>query len=250
MSNKQNRFANLTFNSFKELAMDKSLSKYEKIGFPDSYRLGKEECIFQDILSKLPALKAEKKIVLDIGPGCSELPEMLINLCRENKHDLILIDSVEMLAHLPDDLNIKKIAALYPNCPEIIAEMKGKVDAIVCYSVLHYILVDAAFFRFLDMSLSLLAPGGHFLIGDIPNISKRKRFFASETGINFHQEFMNTTELPSVSFNEIEHDQIDDTVVFALLQRARAQGFDAYVLPQNPNLPMANRREDILIVRP
>ena len=61
---------------------------------------------------------------------------------------------------------------------------------------------------------------------------------------------MKTTNLPKVTFNQIEHDQIDDTVVFALLQRARAQGFDAYVLPQNPKLPMANRREDILITRP
>jgi hypothetical protein len=48
----------------------------------------------------------------------------------------------------------------------------------------------------------------------------------------------------------IEHDQIDDAVVFALVQRARAAGFDAYVLPQDASLPMANRREDILIVRP
>jgi len=124
------------------------------------------------------------------------------------------------------------------------------VDAILCYSVLHYVLVDTAFFRFLDVSLSLLAPGGQMLIGDIPNISKRKRFFASETGIRFHQEFMKTTELPDVGFNRIEHDQIDDAVVFSLLQRSRAQGFDAYVLPQNPALPMANRREDILITRP
>ena len=88
------------------------------------------------------------------------------------------------------------------------------------------------------------------LIGDIPNISKRKRFFASETGVRFHREFMKTTELPSVTFNQIEHDQIDDAVIFAMLQRARAQGFDAYVMPQNPILPMANRREDILITRP
>jgi len=102
----------------------------------------------------------------------------------------------------------------------------------------------------LDASLALLAPGGQFLIGDIPNISKRKRFFSSETGRRFHQSFMNTTDIPEVIFNQIEHDQIDDAVVMALLQRARAQGFDAYVLPQPSTLPMANRREDILIVRP
>ena len=61
---------------------------------------------------------------------------------------------------------------------------------------------------------------------------------------------MKTKDRPRVEFNTIEHDQVDDAVVFSLLQRARAQGFDAYVLPQKVNLPMANRREDILIVRP
>lgn len=250
MSNNQNRFTNLSFEDFKKLAQDETLSKYERIGFPSSYRSGKEGDIFQDILAKLSALHEKHKTVLDIGPGCSDLPEMLINLCRENQHSLTLIDSVEMLAHLPDDPVVHKVASLYPNCPDVILDLKGKVNVILCYSVFQYILVEVAFFRFLDISLSLLAPGGQFLIGDIPNISKRKRFFASETGIRFHQEFMKTTELPNVSFNEIEHDQIDDAVVFALLQRARAQGFDAYLLPQSSNLPMANRREDILIVRP
>jgi hypothetical protein len=155
-----------------------------------------------------------------------------------------------MLVHLPDEPFIDKVCALYPNCPATITELNGKVDVILCYSLLHYILVDTAFFRFLDTSLSLLAPGGQMLIGDIPNISKRKRFFASETGVRFHQVFMKSKDRPDVVFNQIENDQIDDSVVFALLQRARAQGFDAYVVPQNPILPMANRREDILIIRP
>jgi len=250
LSNKQNRFANIGFEDFRKLASDKSLSKYERIGFPDSYRSGKEEDIFQDIKQKLSKLGEQQKTVLDIGPGCSDLPRMLIDLCQEKKHSLTLIDSAEMLALLPNESFIQKIDAMYPNCPAAISALQGKVDVILCYSVLHYILVDVAFFRFLDTSLSLLAPGGQFLIGDIPNISKRKRFFASDTGIRSHQEFMKTTELPKVTFNQIEHDQIDDAIVLSLLLRARAQGFDAYVLPQNPALPMANRREDILITRP
>jgi hypothetical protein len=39
-------------------------------------------------------------------------------------------------------------------------------------------------------------------------------------------------------------------VVMAVLGRARAAGADAYVVPQHPALPMANRREDILIRKP
>lgn len=238
------------FEDFRRLASSAGLSKYEMIGFPDSYRAGHEPAIFADICSKLTRLQDEGVRVLDIGAGCSDLPVLLTDLCRQRQHRLVLMDSAEMLAHLPDDPAAAKQAALFPHCPEFIAAHTGRVDAILCYSVLHYVIRDVAFFGFLDSALALLAPGGQLLLGDIPNVSKRKRFFASETGIRFHQRFMNTQEVPEVRFNQLEPDQIDDAVVMALLQRARAQGFDAYVLPQAPGLPMANRREDVLIVRP
>lgn len=243
-------FANIGFEDFRQLATDASLSKYERIGFPDAYREGFESAIFDDILKKLSNLGKSQQQVLDIGPGCSDLPTMLIDHCRSHHHQLALIDNREMLDLLPSEAFIEKTAGLYPNCPDFLDRNQGKLDVILCYSVLHYVLIDTAFFRFLDASLSLLAPGGQFLIGDIPNVSKRKRFFASETGTRFHQDFMKTQDRPEVSFNQIEHDQIDDAVVMALVQRARGQGFDAYVIPQSMSLPMANRREDILIVRP
>lgn len=246
----KNNFSKLLFDDFKRLAQDGSLSKYERIGFPDEYRKDKEEIIFTDILSKLSNLDGDGRVVLDIGPGCSDLPVMLIDLCRTKGHQLHLIDNAEMLSLLPCDSFVHKNEALFPNCPELIESLREKVDVILCYSVFHYIFLETALFRFLDLSLSMLAPGGQMLIGDIPNISKRKRFFSSKNGIQFHQQFMSTEELPVVEFNKIEDDQIDDAVIFALLQRARAQGFDAYVLPQNCTLPMANRREDILFSRP
>lgn len=249
MSSK-NRFTDIGFEDFRRFAVDKNLSNYERIGFPDNYRKGYEEAIFDEINLKLPSLASTQKRVLDIGPGCSDLPRMLIEKCLTQGHQLYLVDSQEMLNLLPEAPSIHKHSARYPDCPALTEKLLGSLDAILCYSVLHYVLVDTAFFRFLDISLSLLAPGGRMLIGDIPNISKRKRFFASDAGIRFHRDFMNTDELPIVQFNQIEHDQIDDSVVMALLQRARLQGFDAYVLPQGPSLPMSNRREDILIVRP
>lgn len=247
---KPTNFDGIGFDDFKRFARDENLSRYERIGFPDDYRKGFEEHIFSDILSKLSVLHRFDKLVLDIGPGCTDLPQMLIQHCLNYRQHLHLVDSSEMLALLPDHDMITKTPALFPCCPELLDFLYGKVDAIICYSVLHYILIDVAFFRFLDLSLSLLAPGGQMLIGDIPNISMRKRFFASENGINYHQSFMNTSEKPKVSFNKIEHDQIDDAIIFSLLQRARAQGFHAYVLPQSSHLPMSNRREDILIINP
>lgn len=245
------RFKNLTYEGFKELAGDKTLSCYEKIGFPNEYRQGKEQAIFQDILQKIPRLQEPGKVVLDIGCGCSELPHMIIDFCEQADHELIMIDSAEMLELLPDRPRVKKLAAYFPEeCADFLDEYAGKVDVIICYSVLHYIFAETNLFSFLDSALSLLREEGALLMGDIPNISKRKRFFASSTGIAYHKEFMQTNESPEVRFNNIEAGQIDDAVIFALLQRARSAGFDAYVLPQSPVLPMANRREDVLICRP
>jgi hypothetical protein len=244
------RFASLTFDDFRRMAQDDSLSPYEKIGFPDSYRASKEAAIFRDITAKLPVLTDETKTVLDIGPGCSELPLALIEQCRRQNHHLILVDSAEMLARLPDEPFIEKIAAYYPLCDDLFSRYAGKVDVILTYSVLHYVFAEGNVWEFLDRSLQLLAHQGEMLIGDIPNISKRKRFFSSPVGIKYHQDFTGKDEVPVIEFNKIETGQLDDSVVMSLVMRARAQGFDAYLLPQGHELPMENRREDILIRRP
>lgn len=235
---------------FRELALDSELSKYEKIGFPDAYRKNFEDLIFTDIYKKLVRLKDAGITVLDIGPGCSDLPIYLIDFCVKRNNNLYLIDSTEMLSLLPNAKNVVKIASFFPDCQEWIKQHREKIDVILCYSVLHYIFLDSSIFKFLDSALSLMAPGGYFLLGDIPNVSKRKRFFKSNAGIKFHKIFMNTEVEPVIEFNVIDEEKIDDSVVFSLLQRARSQGFDAYVIPQNPLLPLANRREDILIIRP
>jgi hypothetical protein len=250
MAPERTDFLGIGFEDFRRFALDSTLSDYEKIGFPDSYRRGFESLILADLRAKLPQLDQTGQQILDIGPGCSELPRLLIEKCRDNGHSLHLVDSAEMLGLLPDEPFIDKVAARFPDCPAAIAAWTGRLDAVICYSVLHYLISEVAFFRCFDICLSLLAPGGHLLFGDIPNISKRKRFFASETGVRFHQEFMQTTDPPQVEFNRIEFDQLDDAILVALLLRARSQGFDAYLLPQHSALPMANRREDLLIVRP
>ena len=245
------RFQNLSFADFKELAKNETLSPHEKIGNPDSYRAGKESEIFDDIKLKVPNLIKNNQIVVDIGPGCGALALLLIEHCIANKNTLILIDSAEMLEQLPNEKTIIKIPAYYPDeCQQLFKEYSQKVNVVLTYSVLHYVFKEGNLFRFLDSTLSLLSDEGEFLIGDIPNISKRKRFFSSSTGIKFHQKFMKTEEKPKVAFNCSDPGEIDDAVLFSIAMRSRQAGFDAYLLPQSDKLPMANRREDILIRRP
>jgi hypothetical protein len=245
-----NRFSGLTYEDFRRLALDPSLSCYEKIGFPNSYRQGKEEAIFQDVLGKMSALGSRHKTVLDIGPGCSGLARLIVERCERQGHTLLLIDSPEMLAHLPDKPFIRKVPGYFPRCEAFLGEYANRVDAVLAYSVAHYAFVECSIFEFIDRAMLLLAPGGELLIGDVPNVSMRKRFFSSAAGVEYHQRFVGRAEQPSVAFNQPEPGKIDDSVVLALLFRARLAGYDSYVLPQRDDLPMSNRREDLLIRKP
>ncbi len=243
----------LDYEGFRRLATDTRLSAHEKIGFPDAYREGFEAAILADILGKLPALvQSEGLAVIDIGPGCAGLPRMLIELCRERRHRLLLVDSPEMLAQLPDiDGVTVKVPGMFPrNAADLEVALGRGADALICYSVLHYICVDCDLFEFVDSTIDLLAPGGRALVGDIPNLSKRRRFFATERGQAFHRAFTGSDAPYDVAQDLPRPGAIDDAVLSSLCARAHAGGCDAYLMPQGPALPMANRRDDLLIVRP
>ena len=237
----------ITYETFKDMASDKELSKYEKIGFPNDYREKYEESIFNNINTIL-RLDREEIIFFDVGCGCSELPKLIIKNAIKNRQNLYMVDSEEMLVHLPNKDNMVKISGKFPD--EInLPEYQNKVDAIVLYSVLQHIVLDMNPFYFIDEAVKLLNDGGRLLIGDIPNISKRNRFFASNTGLKFHQSFTKTNTSPEYKFNTLIEDKIDDSLVFAILSRYRNAGFETYLLEQPIDLPMRNRREDILIVK-
>lgn len=244
-------FQELTFDKFRELAQSEQLSHHEKVGFPNEYREGKEELIFADVLAKLRSLEGAGKTILEIGPGCSRLPMMLADVCKERGHELHFVDSLEMLAQLPEEEFISKWQGRYPDDVDtLFAQLSGKVDTIIAYSVIQYVFAEGNLWDFLDRTLSLLADGGEILFGDVPNTTMRKRFFSSAAGIRCHREYTGRDELPEVRFNQLEPGQMDDSVVLSILSRARAQGFHAWVMPQGEGLPMANRREDILIRKP
>lgn len=244
------KYKNLGYEKFRELASRPDISRHEKVGFPDEYREGKEASIFADILAKLPSLNEPESTVLEIGPGCSHLPLMLMEWCKSRNSRLLWADSPEMLGLLPSAPDIIKLPGRYPGIPGLFDHYAGKVRTIVAYSVLQYVFCEGNLWNFLDRSLSLLMEGGEILLGDIPNVSMRKRFFASNAGLALHRQYTGGDAPPEVFFNTLEPGLIDDSVVFAILARARAQGFHAFVVPQAQGLPMANRREDIIIKRP
>jgi len=241
----------LDFEAFRRLAADPALSRHRKVGFPDEYREGLEPAIFADMRAKLAALERAGCDVLEIGPGCSALPQLLADHCAARGGRLTLVDSAEMLALLPNAAHVEKLVGAFPaDLEPRLPAMAGRFDAIVAYSVVQYVFAAGGLFRFLDRCLGLLAEGGELLLGDIPNTTMRKRFFASAAGVACHRAYTRRDERPEVEFNVAEPDQIDDAIVLALLARARAHGFHAWVLPQAAGLPMASRREDLLVRRP
>lgn len=234
------RFDTLTFDGFRDLARQEGLSRHERVGFPDYCREGYQAAIWRDVRRKLTNLDKPGCVAWDIGCGCSDLPRMLADQVGE----LVLCDSAEMLDHLEDAPHVRKLPGLFPRDIPLAV---GDVDAVLAYSVLQYVFAEGSVFGFLDAALSLLAPDGQLLIGDVPNASKRRRFFASAAGRRSHREYTGRDEEPPVTSDD---GKIDDAVILSLLDRARVAGFDAYVLPQSPDLPMATRREDLLFVRP
>ena len=167
-----------------------------------------------------------------MATGCSRLPLHLIDQARRTNSKVILCDSQEMLSQLPDGLLVEKVEGPFPDCWTAFSKYMGSMDTIIAYSVFHYVVGYGKQYEFLNRCLDLLSHGGQLLMGDLPNYSKRARFFQSPVGIEFHQKYTGLDELPEISRNEFEKNNLDDALIFALVSHARKQGFDAYVVPR------------------
>lgn len=234
---------------FRERATDPALTPNEKSGFPERLRAGQSEAIFADISLKLPAFAAPGGRLLDIGCGCSDLARHLIRSCAGLGQSLSVIDSAEVLRQLPDLPCLTKIEGQFPLGPSPFLEA-GSFDAVLAYSVAQYVFAEGMLIPFVEAAVGLIVPGGGLLIGDIPNWSMRKRFLGGAAGAAHHRRHYPGQPIPDMSAEAPDGAAIDDGVVTGLLARMRRAGFHAFVVPQAAGLPMANRREDILIVRP
>jgi 2-polyprenyl-3-methyl-5-hydroxy-6-metoxy-1,4-benzoquinol methylase len=245
------RFAGLTYERFRALARDSSLSASERVGFPDAMREGYEDAILADLLAKLPALGRSGAKVLDIGIGAGALASRIVRHCAETGLALYAVDSPEMLALLDGPPRLVKIAGRFPDClGKITAANREGFDAIIVYSVLQHVVLEANPHDFLDTALRLLRPQAHLLLGDLPNVSMLKRFLASVAGIAYHKKYMKTDGPPVIDWKAVERGRLDDATIVGLISRARAAGFNAWLLPQPASLPFHQRREDLLIQRP
>jgi len=236
-----------SFDDYKKLAADPDLASYEKVGFGAQHRKDTEAAIFPDVLRKLPRLGEQGITVVDIGCGCSLPVQQLIEHCTAHRSRLVLVDSAEMLANLPDIADIEKHRHQFPNDQGFLDGWRHKADVVICYSVAHVIYPYQNVFSFVDSAASLLRSGGQMLVGDLPNLSKKSRFLSSETGKAFHRSW--SGEEPPTQDRWTEYDGFDDSVVLHLMLRYRSMGMETYLLPQTEGLPMNNTREDLLVCK-
>ena len=99
---------------------------------------------------------------------------MLLELSARHGHEVAFVDSAEMLAQIPDHPHLTKLPGAFPHEVQLPDASEGTFDAILSYSVLHYVFAEGNVWAFLDRAIELLAHGGSLLIGDVPNASKRK----------------------------------------------------------------------------
>ena len=244
--------SNLTFEQFAELANAPDMASEEKIGFPVEYRRGRSDAILVDVRAKLTNLDQDGATILDIGCGCGELAEAVVEHGTQAGRSLCLSDSKEMLDALK--CSVAGVTQVPGPFPQTIAEIQKAYedgfDAILVYSVLQYPFANSNASEFVDGAAMLLKPGGQLLFADLPNSSMRNRFLASENGIAHHKATYGPEGLPDTRFNQLVPGQMDDGFILGLATRMRMAGFHAYLMPQNRALPMSNRREDLLIVKP
>jgi hypothetical protein len=133
----------LTFDDFRQRATDDELSPNEKIGFLEHSRVGAEQAIFADIVSKLPPLMQSERTIVDIGCGCGPLADMMIAQCEKNDHQLVMVDSAEMLALLRPFAQVEKRPQRFPRDRSFLTEFHQAVDAVLVYSVVQLLAAAA-----------------------------------------------------------------------------------------------------------
>ncbi|HEV8511732.1 MAG TPA: class I SAM-dependent methyltransferase [Cyclobacteriaceae bacterium] len=245
-SQELDRFRNLRFEDFGRMASDQSLKPFEKIGFPSKFREGFDKTILEDIKQKVNWDLTNS--LVDIGCGCGDLTKLLIAESGQNGKQVLLVDSTEVLDQLENQPHVSKVAGRFPDNQEEVRR-NGLVDVVICYSVFHYVFLEGNALDFIDSALSLLKVGGRFLVGDIPNVTKRNRFLLTPEGEAFHKDLMQTQDKPTVSHFDLEPGKIDDGFIMGLLSRYRNFGVETYLLPQPSTLPLSNSREDILFIK-
>jgi 2-polyprenyl-3-methyl-5-hydroxy-6-metoxy-1,4-benzoquinol methylase len=212
-----------------------------------SFQKKSERKIYQDILEKLQ-LK-ETDTCLDIG--CS-VGANLLPLSRKVKH-ITGIDNINVINILKNRLKSNNTLLISGNF--LTHDFKKKYDKIILYSVLHVFKNKKQAYLVVNKILTLLKTGGKILIGDLPNVSLKKKILKSKTGKIFinkwnkqNRKTHEDIKAQNILAKNLNYSLvIDDKFIIDLLKYLRKKNLNAYVFPQKKDLPFGHTREDIVI---
>lgn len=210
-----------------------------RVGFDASFRAGYEAKVAAAIFDQMAEARlggsaGDAELLIDIGAGASPLTESLTRLCESYSLIHVVVDSEEMLSHLPPHPCRQKIVGRFPDVLNDDQSLIGKAHFVLAYSVLQYVVRDMAAESFVRAAASLLAPSGVLLIGDIPNRDMRDR-----------QMLASGIEPPPASTIDIR-----DELLIDLICAMRKMGFHAFLTSQRLSEPMRLHREQLIVCRP
>ncbi len=212
-----------------------------------AFQLEDEKRIVPDITKKLE-LNLEDSL-LDIGSGPGNILLPLLKMVGS----AAAIDSEPMLRRLRSRLDKHDKVECYPGNFLTMELPQKSFDKILIYSVIHYLESQDSVLEFIDRALSLVSPGGRLLVGDLPNVDKKRRFLQSHKGQEIMKIWSRKTRnisLKAQSFLSTYKDSvdIDDDFIIKILRFGRERGFESYLLSQPEGLPFCYTREDILFI--
>lgn len=207
-----------------------------------------EKLIPDDVATKLGLLPQHALLEIGCGPGAllRPLASRVAHATGVDHPDVITIARKNCRQG-----NVSFVAGRFPDMA-----LEGTYDRILAYSVLHYISDIHSIEQFIDAAIARLRSNGRLLLGDLPNVDKRERFRASQAGKEFEREWSERMKSELVSgdpfeiFADSRMTGFTDERIMQLLCRYRMAGYDAYLLPQPPELPYGHTREDMLIQLP
>jgi SAM-dependent methyltransferase len=211
------------------------------------FQAAAERLIVPDVLRKLDICNEDSLIEIGCGTGNLLIPLSYFVAQASG------LDNFGVIGRLKSRIGGASQMCLYEGDFLTTSIPLTSFSKVLIYSVIHYLEDESAVIAFVDKALQLIKPGGRLLIGDVPNLDKKKRFSETKRGIALSKQWQNQVHAAgphpmSLLPRDTSLVKITDRLIVGLIEHGRSKGFESYVLSQPPELPFGNTREDLLFI--
>lgn len=235
-----------SFENYSAIAQTHTVKDTEIAGRYE-FQAAAERLIVPDVLKKLDINNEDN--LIEIGCGTGNLLIPLSYFVAEASG----LDNSGVIGRLKSRIGGASKISLYEG-DFMTASLPSKTySKVLVYSVIHYLEDEPAVIAFIDKALQLLKPGGRLLVGDVPNLDKKKRFTETKKGSVLSEKWQNQVHAAGPHpMSLLPRDtllvNITDRLLVGLIEHGRSKGFESYVLSQPQELPFGNTREDLLFI--